>query len=179
MSIRISKKRGNAKIAIQIPTFDRKEANMPGLDIDKSMSIIKNFTPAEKNIFAKIDHSVLTFKKDEIIIQQGQECSSLYLLVKGSVLITKKGHAVPLCKLTPGAIFGEMSFFSKKPRHSNVIASESVTVVQMDDNFFSSIDPDIRDKIKNYLIELLVNRLDVMNATLGKISTYARGYTLP
>jgi hypothetical protein len=49
----------------------------------------------------------------------------------------------------------------------------------MDDSFFSKIDPEIRDKIKNYLIELLVNRLDVMNATLGKISTYARGYTLP
>ena len=71
------------------------------------------------------------------------------------------------------------AFFSKKPRHSNVVASESVTVIQMDDNFFSNIDPDIRDKIKNYLIELLVNRLDVMNATLGKISTCARGYTLP
>ena len=152
---------------------------MPGLDFDDNMSIIKHLTPAEKNILAAIDHSVLTFKKDDIIIQQGQECSSLYLLVKGSVLITKTGHAVPVCKLTPGAIFGEMSFFSKKPRHSNVVASESVTVIQMDDHFFSNIDPDIRDKIKNYLIELLVNRLDVMNATLGKISTYARGYTLP
>jgi hypothetical protein len=49
----------------------------------------------------------------------------------------------------------------------------------MDDIFFRKIDPEIKDKIKNYLIELLVNRLDVMNETLGKISTYARGYTLP
>ena len=149
------------------------------LDIIQDMSIIKHFTPAEKKKFADIDHSVLTFNKDDIIIKQGQKCSSLYLLIKGSVLITKTGHSIPLCKLTPGAIFGEMSFFSKKPRHSNVVANESVTVVQMDDNFFSKIDPEIRDKIKNYLIELLVNRLDVMNATLGKISTYARGYTLP
>ena len=99
--------------------------------------------------------------------------------MKGTILITKTGHAVPICKLTPGAIFGEMSFFSKKPRHSNVIANEPVTAVKMDDNFFRKIDPEIRDKIKNYLIELLVNRLDVMNATLAKISTYARGYTLP
>ena len=72
-----------------------------------------------------------------------------------------------------------MSFFSKKPRHSSVIANETVLAVQMDDIFFSKIDPEIKDKIKNYLIELLVNRLDVMNATLGKIATYARGYTLP
>jgi CRP-like cAMP-binding protein len=149
------------------------------LDMIQDMSIIKHFTPAERKTIAEIDHSVLAFNKDEIIIKQGQKCSSLYLLVKGTVLITKTGLSVPLCKLTPGAIFGEMSFFSQKPRHSNVIASEPVTVLQMDDSFFSKIDPEIRDKIKNYLIELLVNRLDVMNATLGKISTYARGYTLP
>ena len=149
------------------------------LEIIQDIQLFKHFTPAEKKLFAGIDHSVLTFNKDDIIIKQGEECSSLYLLLKGTVLITKTGHSVPICKLTPGAIFGEMSFFSKKPRHSNVIANEAATVVQMDDNFFRKIDPEIRDKIKNYLIELLVNRLDVMNATLGKISTYARGYTLP
>ena len=148
-------------------------------EIIQDIKLFKHFTPDERKRFANIDHSVLAFNKDDTIIKQGHECSSLYLLMKGTVLITKTGHSVPICKLTPGAIFGEMSFFSKKPRHSNVIANESVTVVKMDDHFFIKIDPEIRDKIKNYLIELLVNRLDVMNATLGKISTYARGYTLP
>jgi CRP-like cAMP-binding protein len=152
---------------------------MSTLEIIQDIKLFKNFAPAEKKLFADIDHSVLTFSKDDIIIKQGDECSSLYLLMKGTVLITKTGHSVPICKLTAGAIFGEMSFFSKKSRHSNVIANESVTVIKMDDKFFHKIDPEIRDKIKNYLIELLVNRLDVMNATLGKISTYARGYTLP
>ncbi len=152
---------------------------MSTLEIIQDIKLFRHFTPAEKKLFADIDHSVLTFNKDDIIIKQGDECSSLYLLMKGTVLITKTGHSVPICKLTAGAIFGEMSFFSKKPRHSNVIANESVTVVKMDAKFFRNIDPEIRDKIKNYLIELLVNRLDVMNATLGKISTYARGYTLP
>ncbi len=152
---------------------------MSTLEIIQDIKLFKHFTPAEKKLFVDIDHSVLTFNKDDIIIKQGDECSSLYLLMNGTVLITKTGHSVPICKLTSGAIFGEMSFFTKKPRHSNVIANESVTVVKMDDKFFRKIDPEIRDKIKNYLIELLVNRLDVMNATLGKISTYARGYTLP
>jgi CRP-like cAMP-binding protein len=152
---------------------------MSTLEIIQKIKLFKHFTPAERKLFADIDHSVLTFNKDDIIIKQGEACSSLYLLMKGTVLITKTGHSIPICKLTSGAIFGEMSFFSKKPRHSNVISNEPVMVVQMDDNFFRKIDPEIRDKIKNYLIELLVNRLDIMNATLGKISTYARGYTLP
>lgn len=149
------------------------------IEIIQDMPMFEHFSENEKKKFAEIDHSLLGFNKDDVIIKQGEDCSSLYLLVKGTVLITRTGHPTPLCKLVPGAIFGEMSFFSKKPRHSNVIASETVLVVQMDDNFFTKIPPDIRDKIKNYLIELLVNRLDIMNETLGKISTYARGYTLP
>lgn len=149
------------------------------IEIIQDMPMFEHFSENEKKKFAEIDHSLLGFNKDDVIIKQGEDCSSLYLLVKGTVLITRTGHPTPLCKLVPGAIFGEMSFFSKKPRHSNVIASETVLVVQMDDNFFTKIQPDIRDKIKNYLIELLVNRLDIMNETLGKISTYARGYTLP
>ena len=148
-------------------------------EIIQDMTMFEHFSENEKKKFAEIDHSLLGFNKDDVIIKQGEDCSSLYLLVKGTVLITRTGHPTPLCKLVPGAIFGEMSFFSKKPRHSNVIANEPVMVIQMDDNFFTKIHPDIRDKIKNYLIELLVNRLDIMNATLGKISTYARGYTLP
>lgn len=148
-------------------------------EIIQDMTMFEHFSENEKKKFAEIDHSLLGFNKDDVIIKQGEDCSSLYLLVKGTVLITRTGHPTPLCKLVPGAIFGEMSFFSKKPRHSNVIADEPVLVIQMDDNFFTKIHPDIRDKIKNYLIELLVNRLDIMNSTLGKISTYARGYTLP
>jgi len=148
-------------------------------EIIQDMLMFEHFSEKEKKEFAEIDHSLLGFNKDDVIIKQGEDCSSLYLLAKGTVLITRTGNPTPLCKLVPGAIFGEMSFFSKKPRHSNVIANEPVLVIQMDDNFFTKIHPDIRDKIKNYLIELLVNRLDIMNATLGKISTYARGYTLP
>lgn len=157
----------------------RRELNMSILETIKDFQMFKHFSATEKKLFAEIEHSLLGFNKDDTIIKQGEECSSLYLLVKGTVFITKTGHTTPICKLAPGAIFGEMSFFSKKPRHSSVIANETVVAVQMDDNFFSKINPEIRDKIKNYLIELLVNRLDVMNDTLGKISTYARGYTLP
>jgi CRP-like cAMP-binding protein len=151
---------------------------VPMLDMIQDFIIFRHFTPAEKRKFAAIDHSVLTFCKHDAIIEQGQGCSSLYLLIKGTVLITKKGRSRPLCKLIPGAVFGEMSFFSPKPRQSNAIANETVTVVRMDDIFFERIDPEIRDKIKNYLIELLVNRLDAMNATLAKISTYTRDWTL-
>ena len=59
-----------------------------------------------------------------------------------------------------------------------MVANEKVLVMKMDDDFFRKVRPEIKDRIKDYLIELLINRLDAMNESLSKISRYARSYTL-
>ena len=147
---------------------------MSTLEIIQDIKLFKHFTSAEKKLFADIDHSVLTFNNDDIIIKQGDECSSLYLLMKGTVLITKTGQSIPICKLTAGAIFGEMSFFTKKRRLSSVMAHNNVFLLKMDEDFFEKVKPDIRDKVKNYMIEVRVNRLDAMNESIMKISRLMR-----
>lgn len=140
--------------------------------------MFKRFTEGEKNMFAKLEHSLLGFKKDDVIIREGDAFTSLYLLIKGTVQITKEELSIPIAKLSQGALFGEMSFFTKKPRHSNVIANENVLVLKLDKLFFEKVDSAIRDKIKDYLIELLINRLDSVNESLSKISKFARISTL-
>jgi hypothetical protein len=59
-----------------------------------------------------------------------------------------------------------------------VIANENILAIKIDDDFFEKLDPVMRDNIKNYLIELLANRLDSMNEALSKIAKYARGYAV-
>jgi CRP-like cAMP-binding protein len=142
------------------------------------MPMFKFFSDKEKKEFVSMEHALLGFKQDENIIQQGDAFSSLYLLIKGTICITKTGENVPLTKLSAGAVFGEISFLTKKPRFTNVVANENVLVMKMDDDFFRKVQPEIKDKIKDYLIELLINRLDAMNESLSKISRYARSYTL-
>jgi CRP-like cAMP-binding protein len=142
------------------------------------MPMFKIFSEKEKKEFVAMEHSLLGFNKDEVIIQEGDAFSSLYVLIKGTILITKTGENTPLSKLTPGAVFGEMSFLTKKPRFTNVVANEKVLVMKMDDDFFRKVRSEIKDKIKDYLIDLLINRLDAMNESLSKISRYARSYTL-
>ena len=44
-----------------------------------------------------------------------------------------------LAKLKPGELFGEMSFFSKKRRLSDVVAGVDVTVLRMDEDFFQKV----------------------------------------
>jgi len=148
------------------------------VDTINEIPMFDRFTESEKKMFAKLEHSLLGFKKDDVIIREGDTFTSLYLLIKGTIQITKTGYGTPIAKLSPGALFGEMSFFTKKPRHSNVIANENVLVMKLDKTFFEKVRPEIKDKIKDYIIELLINRLDSMNESLSKISNFARVSTL-
>ena len=111
-----------------------------------------------------------------MIIKEGDQHAALYVLLKGTVLITRTSEnaQIRLAKLKSGEIFGEMTFFTRKPRQSNVIANEDVLVMEMDDNFFEKVTPEIKDKMKNCFIELLINRLEEMNESIMKISKLMR-----
>ena len=140
--------------------------------------LMKEFTAQEKKMFGEMDHSALAYNQGDVIIKEGDNFASLYLLIRGSVIVTKSGFDNPVALLKEGTIFGEISFLTKRPRQSSVVAKDNVLVLKMDEQFLSSLTPEIRDKIKNYLIEVLANRLDTMNKALVKISRFARGSTL-
>ncbi|MBT8357021.1 MAG: cyclic nucleotide-binding domain-containing protein [Desulfobacterales bacterium] len=148
------------------------------IDTLDEIPMFNHFTESEKKMFAKLEHSLLGFKKDDVIIREGDTFTSLYILIKGTIIITKAEISTPIATLSQGALFGEMSFFTKKPRFSNVIAKDDVLVMKLDKSFFGKVEPEIRDKIKDYLIELLINRLDATNESLSKISKFARVSTL-
>tara|TARA_B100000315_G_scaffold254696_1_gene296317 strand:- start:6951 stop:7439 length:489 start_codon:yes stop_codon:yes gene_type:complete len=148
--------------------------------IIKEIPMFKHCTVKESKLLAKLSKSLVKFKKGDYIITQGSKSkisSPLYIIVYGSVLIKKRGVLKPLATLNAGSTFGEMSFLSKNPRATNVIADEEVLTIKMNNNFFNSIPNKLKDKIKNYLIELLIERLNNMNAAFGKISNYAKEFS--
>jgi CRP-like cAMP-binding protein len=156
---------------------ERKEMTMSLYEIINEMSMFEPFSEKEKKAFAKMDHAIAEYKKDDVIIQEGDNFSSIYLLLRGSVLITKNryGSQIRLSKLNPGEIFGEMSYFSNNPRQSTIIAhDDDVMVLKMDENFFQKAKPAIRDKVKDYFIKVLCGRLDEMNESIMNISKLMR-----
>ena len=148
------------------------------LEMINDFPMFAAFSEQEKEDFVSIDHTLLGYKPNDVIIKEGDAFESLYLLLKGTILITRASAKQPMAELQPGQVFGEISFLSKKPRASSVVAKDTVLVLKMDGKFFANLSPELRDKIKNYLIELLTQRLDTMNAALLKIAQYARGSTL-
>ena len=145
-------------------------------ELIESMPMFNEFTEKELKEFTKLDHMFVEYHRGDTIINEGDEFTAIYLLLQGSVMIVRKkeGHTIRLAKLKPGELFGEMSFFSKKLRHSDVVANDDVLVLRMDEDFFEDVKPAIRDKIKNYFIELLVKRLDTMNESIMNISKLMR-----
>jgi len=135
--------------------------------------VFKHCSVKERKLLAKLNKFLVTFKKGDFIIKQGFKSRTalpLYIIVNGSVLIKKRGVIKPLATLKAGSTFGEMSFLSKHPRTTNVIANEEVLVIKMNNHFFSAIPKNLKDKIKDYLIEVLIERLNNMNESFGKIS---------
>jgi len=140
--------------------------------------MFKNITEKEIKQVAKLKFSDLTFKKGDVIIKEGEDDASLYLLIVGTVSVIKGLGHVTIAKLNPGDVFGDMSFLTKKPRYTTTKANEDVRVLKMDDNFFQKIDSKVRDKIKDYFIELLISRLDRVNEAISHIATFAHSQTL-
>ena len=151
---------------------------MEPLELIANFPMFKYFTEQEIQQFIKLKISYQKFQKGNVIIRQGDVDTSLYLLIVGTVSILKHGSNIPIATLKPGDVFGEMSFLTKKPRHTDVLADKDVLVIRMDDDFFEKIDLVMKDKIKDYLIELLISRLDQMNEAISHIEAFAHIHTL-
>jgi CRP-like cAMP-binding protein len=63
-------------------------------------------------------------------------------------------------------------------RYNTATADEDVLVLKMDDDLFQKIDLVLKNKIKDYFIELLISRLDRMNEAVSSIANFAHTRTL-
>lgn len=149
---------------------------MSTYDLIKNVPLFKTFSDEEIKLFSEMNLPIKHYEKDDFIIKEGDQSTTLFLLIQGGCSITKQqdGVTIRLSKLSAGEIFGEMSWVSGKPRQSNVIAKENVTVLTMDTDFFNHLSLDVSLRIKDYLIKLLIKRLDNMNEAIMRISRLMR-----
>jgi len=142
----------------------------------RDFALVKHLTETEKQQLAAMEHGLIRFTAGETIIAEGQESNCLYLLLKGSCLVSKvlNGAAIRLATLKAGELFGEMACLVKRKRQNNVTACQDVLALKMDDAFFEKLPPGVVAKIKDYMMDLLIMRLDKMNEAIMRISTLMR-----
>jgi CRP/FNR family cyclic AMP-dependent transcriptional regulator len=74
--------------------------------------------------------TILHRERDEIIIEQGEVADRLYMIIKGSVLISKRtvlNEWVHVNTLGPGDVFGEIAILRSYPRTARVTTATPCT----------------------------------------------------
>jgi CRP-like cAMP-binding protein len=89
------------------------------------------FSKLERSDLQRIAKAVVprTYKKGEMIVQEGERAVAFYAITSGKVEVTKGG--TPLSTMGPGGSFGEMALLDGHPRSASLVAVEDTECLVM------------------------------------------------
>jgi CRP-like cAMP-binding protein len=112
------------------------------------------------------------FKPQEKILKEDEVDYGFFVLLEGHVSVMRSKPAeVSLAQLVPGSIFGEITMRAKRPRTSSIEADNEVTLFKVDSQLMDQLAPEMKIKIKDQIIDLVITRLDEVN---NRLSSFIR-----
>ena len=84
---------------------------------------------------------VQQFSAGEMAVAEEMDDTSLFVILEGTaeVLIPKKNGWLKLATLSPGGVFGELSFFDRLPRSARVMVLTDCNVLKISDSAFQQL----------------------------------------
>ncbi|MCD4748254.1 MAG: cyclic nucleotide-binding domain-containing protein [Thermoanaerobaculales bacterium] len=152
----------------------RHEGERVHLSEDVKLDILREqgLSAQEIRLLAKYSREE-RFKKDAIVFAEGEEGDSLFIVVDGSVRISRLVPGMGeecLTILKRGEVFGEMALIDEQPRSADARAhTEGCTVFSISRTLLEevlSMDPDAAVQFLSLLCRLLCRRLRAMNERL-------------
>lgn len=109
----------------------------------RKVPILENLSEAERHIVADALEPV-TFKKGDVIMEQGDPGKDFFIIVEGNVVCTqyiKKGETPQeVGHLGPSAYFGEIALLLNQPRRATVtVVSDELKCVRLDKKGFETV----------------------------------------
>jgi SulP family sulfate permease len=102
----------------------------------------------------------------EFLFRRGDPSNEMFFLEAGQLSVVRERenqHSVRYRKIGPGAIVGEMGFYTRKRRSAAVVATEACRIYRLDETGIRQMqtrEPAIAFALQNYLIQLLSKRLN-------------------
>jgi len=126
--------------------------------------------PQEARIPLAQQFSLAFFRDGEVIINEGDVESTLFLIRSGRVQVSTKNKIDPsktvvLGTLGEGSFFGEVSMLTKKPRTASVTATGSVELLSLTSEKFNVIAeefPTVRKVVEAYLKQRVKNTIKTL-----------------
>lgn len=119
----------------------------------------REFSADERERVSDEQSSFQVAREEEFIIRQGSHEQAFYILLSGSARVCLGEELELVTRLSPGDIFGEIGFLSDQPRTSHVIADQPSILIRVDRALIARFKAEIREKIKDQLIDRLLQRL--------------------
>jgi eukaryotic-like serine/threonine-protein kinase len=112
-----------------------------------------------------------TLPANRIIIREGDEGDSCYLLVKGEVAVTLE--AQELAQISSGGCFGEMVYFAKRQsrRNTTVTARSEVTIIEIKASALRAATDSCQNAFNKAVTRVLIERLVQTNKLLAQAVT--------
>lgn len=88
------------------------------------------------------DSRVETYGTGELVVREGAEGDSLFLVLSGQVSVWKQvedGRVLPVADLGEGQVFGEMTLFLNAPRSASVRASQECQLLRVNRGSISAL----------------------------------------
>jgi len=167
--------------------FDEKrlaEAEKVIVDINKKIALFKEkgLTGNDLRVLASLS-SEERYGANDLIFQEGDQGSKLYIVLDGRVRISKMIPGVgeeALAILERGDFFGEMALVDDKPRSADARAHEDrTTVIAIDKGVLDEIlsrDIETAQQFLSILCRILAQRLREINETIVKWKIMAGGF---
>jgi NTE family protein len=100
----------------------------------------------------------LTFRRGDILVQQGEPSDTLYFVLSGRFTVHVEGATGPIAEIAQGEPVGEIGFFAGLPRTATVMALRDSTVLSLTRERFQEIS-EAAPKIRDAIILSLARRL--------------------
>lgn len=101
------------------------------------------FKGLRRNLLMKllVDLVEKEYEPGELIFSEGEIGKALYVILDGSVTLTKKGKGDPivLAELTAGSYFGELALIDQLPRFATAFAQQRTTLLIMYKSYFDDL----------------------------------------
>lgn len=140
----------------------------------KNSMIFKGFSTEElEYIFKNIDYKIKNFEKREIVAFEGEEITSMGIIIEGSVDIQKQyplGKVVTINRIIEGDSFGEVIIFSNIEDYpSTVIATSNTKVLFISKEFIMALCMSDNKFLGNFM-GVLSNKILILSKKLRSLS---------
>jgi len=135
-----------------------------GRDPQRTISLFAGLRPLQAKIVTLMGE-LQTFPQGQPIIRRGESGNEMYVLVNGvaDVFIASNGDSRRVRTLVRGDVFGEMGLIRRHERTADVVATEEVEVLMVNERFLNRLKrryPRIAAEIFFNISKILSDRLE-------------------